>query len=217
MALHTQIKIKGVPKYSTPTPTNKKEKKMNYDYPMLTTTSDDTIMVAGSVVNLHHYIQIKRMNHLLNTEVGIMLNISDLRVAECYQIIAKIVIEKLKTRMPINTLDELLGTYWQNFNDYKGDSIHQHFGRDLIDYSWDLPTQTSFDAYAFVNINILNKILQEDDAIEPFILILQESLYNLFIHQPFKDADDLLATFGIEQPTYKDNVVSIASPTTLKQ
>ncbi len=178
------------------------------DYTRLATEEDAEIMVCGTPVNLHNYLTVKRINSLLNTEIGIMRDIGDMPTSDCYHSVSKVVIDKLLTRHSYETVEAMVGEFYSRFHEY-GSNTHEHFGRSLVDKSFGLSAIENFDSYAFVSINVLGKILQSDDAIEPFLILLQEAILNLMYNKHYNSMEDLWGSFDIPTPTYTDNVVEI--------
>ena len=169
------------------------------------------VNVSGHTINLHHYLRIKRVNKMLNTEVGLWQSISQENPAYCWETLAKFVCGKLTTRTPIDRVRELLDAFWHNFHEYNGPSGHDMFCRGQLDTDWgDIRhTQLDFDEYSFITINILGKIITDGVDLDDWVLLLQEACFNLLLTKDIEDFPEFISLFNLPEYEPKDNVVNL--------
>jgi hypothetical protein len=174
----------------------------------LGTLEGSSILVAGHTLNAHQLLSIKRTNNLLSSELGLLCAVSGLTHTEALETVIRVVVKRLLTRTPKKVVQEALGATYADYYEYKGKYPHLHLGRSDIDRSWPSELEVLATPEQFVVMNILGAILQDDDAIEPFFLLLQEAFTAFLMLTQQRSLGELEALFGIpEDKEQTDNIL----------
>ena len=135
--------------------------------------------------------------------------VSGLTHTEALETVIRVVVKRLLTRTPKKVVQEALGATYADYYEYKGKYPHLHLGRSDIDGSWPSELEVLATPEQFVVMNILGAILQDDDAIEPFFLLLQEALIAFLMLTQRRPFEQLKTLFGIPEDKEQPNNIVV--------
>jgi hypothetical protein len=174
----------------------------------LGTPETTSVSVDRHTIDAHKLLDIKRTNNLLSSELGLLCAVSGLTQLEALELTITAVVKRLLTRTPKKVLQEALGATYADYYGYQGYYPHLHLGRSDIDRSWPSGLEMLATPEQFIVMNILGAILRDDDAVEPFFLLLQEAFTAFLMLTQQRSLGELEALFGIpEDKEQTDNIL----------
>jgi hypothetical protein len=174
----------------------------------LGTPETTSVSVDRHTIDAHKLLDIKRTNNLLSSELGLLCAVSGLTQLEALELTITAVVKRLLTRTPKKVLQEALGATYGDYYGYAGSYPHLHLGRSDIDRSWPSGLELVATPEQFIVMNILGAILRDDDAVEPFFLLLQEAFTAFLMLTQQRSLGELEALFGIpEDKEQTDNIL----------
>lgn len=176
----------------------------------------DTLVIAGHSMPVKAYLQTKRLNTMLATELGVLCAATGMTHEEALKTVIQVVIKQLASRISAEDLSSFVGSVCKDFYAYTGNFPHSHLRRAELDPSYPYGFELKVSPAQFVLYNIVGKILRDDDALDGFWFLLKEAvLAYLMITRPV-EFDDLSAKFGIPHPEPKEggNVIAFGKVAT---
>lgn len=178
----------------------------------LGTPEGTSVSLGNHTIDAHQMLNIKQTNRILSTELGLLCSVSGLTHQQALETVITVVVSRLLTRTPKKVLQEALGATYADYYGYYGSYPHLHLGRSDIDRSWPSGLEMLATPEQFVVINILGPLLQDDDAVEPFYLLLQEAFTAFLMLTRQRPLAQLEAMFGIpEDKEQTDNIIHFGS------
>ena len=176
---------------------------------------DDTLEVAGYNFNAKDFMQIKRMNNLLKTEVGLLCRVNSIEHHEALLLVVNTVVSRLLKRIPRDTVSKAICEAYSSFRDYDAyysSSPHAHLGRGEIDRSFPVGLYSIATPTQQVLTNIILPVLNDDDTLDGLWLLLQESLTAWLMMTLIRPVKDVEALCGLPPEEVKqDNVVQFGA------
>ena len=163
----------------------------------LGTPTGASVSVGNHTLDAHTMLSIKRTNNILSSELGLLCTVSGLTQLEALELTITVVIKRLLKRTPTRVIREALGATYTDYYGYTGAYPHLSLGRSDIDRSWPSGMAMVATPEQFVVMNILGAILQDDDSIEPFFVLLQEAFTAFLMLTQQRSLGELEALFGI--------------------
>ena len=177
----------------------------------LGTDPDAQIQVGLHQINAQTFLAKKRMNNLLSTELGLLCAVSGLTHLEALELTCQVIVKRLLARTPADDLRTFLGTVYSDYYDYQGAYPHVQLGRCDIDRSWPSGMDMLATPEQMIVMNILGKILQDDDDVAPFYLLLEEAITAHLMLTLKRDFQELSVLFGIPEETPKEsNIIQLS-------
>jgi hypothetical protein len=174
----------------------------------LGTPEGTSVSLGNHTIDAHTMLDIKRTNNLLSQELGLLCSVSGLTQQQALELTITVVVKRLLARTPKKVLQEALGATYGDYYDYAGSYPHLHLGRSDIDRSWPSGMSMLATPEQFIVMNILGPILRDDDAVEPFFLLLQEAFTAFLMLTQQRSLVELEALFGIpEDKEQTDNIL----------
>lgn len=179
----------------------------------LGTDPKHTVMINGHSINSQDFLARKRMNNLLSTELGLLCSVSGLTQIEALELTCQVVVKRLLARTPSEDLRTFLGTIYSDYYEYRGKYPHVQLGRCEIDRSYPVGMTMLATPEQMIVMNILGKILQDDDDVASFYLLLEETVIAYLMLTLKRDFQELSTLFGIpKEEVRKDNIVQFGTP-----
>lgn len=175
------------------------------------------IDVAGYQFNARDFIQIKRINNLLKTEVGLLCRVSSLEHHTALLLVVNTVVTRLLTRIPRETVSKAICEAYSSFRDYDAyysSSPHAHLGRGEIDRSWPIGLTMISTPQQYVLTNIILPVLNDEDTLDGLWLLLQEALTAWLMMTMIRPVADVEALCGLPPEEVREgNVIEFGQVT----
>lgn len=169
------------------------------------------IDVAGHQFNAHEFMQIKRMNNLLSTELGLLCRVSAMEHHEALLLVVNVVVSRLLKRIPRDTVSKAICEAYSSARDYDAyysSSPHAHLGRGEIDRSWPIGLTMISTPQQYVLTNIILPVLNDEDTLDGLWLLLQETLTAWLAMTMIRPVEEVEAMCGLPPAVIQeDNVV----------
>ena len=172
----------------------------------------DTVSLAGHQMPIKDLLATKRLNAMLAVELGVLCSATAISHGEALKTAIQVVITRLSSRTPAKELSDFVGGIYSEYYGYAGKFPHTHLGRTNIDTSFP-EMELKVTPAQYVLYNILGKVLNDNDTLEDFYLLLKELTIAFLMLTVPVSFQELSAVFGIpEEPPKESNIVQFGKP-----
>jgi len=193
----------------------------------LACNQQDQFKAGNQLCNTAQFLQIKRINNMLSYELGLLIatqrNVavrrtpassdSGLSSTEAHKLAIKVLSDRLLIGLPRHTVVNIIKA---TYAAVQKQELHKALGRTQIDEFPDSLTMIAYadssaieEAEAFIVVNVISKLLQEDDSPQPLILCFTELLTRLLIIEEHS-TDQLIEIAQLPETSYENNVLAFS-------